>query len=119
VEEENDGGQTDTHRKTQGKECKREGARRTSKGSMDRYSSSIPTSSTVRRHWMHSRIICFAWDALYPRAFRKRLCATLTGAGRWQANVKKNLGDEVWGWDERECMVITWYAALREIRLVL
>jgi hypothetical protein len=69
----------DTHRKTQGKECKREGALRTSKGSIDRYNSSIPTSSTVCRHWMQSRIICFAWDALYPRAFRKRLCATLTG----------------------------------------
>jgi hypothetical protein len=54
-------------------------ALRTSKGSMDRYSSSIPTSSTERRHWMQSRIICFAWDALYPRAFRKRLCGHNTG----------------------------------------
>jgi hypothetical protein len=33
----------------------------------------MPTSSTVRRHWMQSRTICFAWDALYPRAFKKRL----------------------------------------------
>src|SRR5216684_946583 len=64
------------------KRVRKGGALRTSKGSMDLYSSSIPTSSTVCRQWMQSRTICFVWDALYPRAFRKRLCATITRKGR-------------------------------------
>jgi hypothetical protein len=61
-------------------EWQEKSALRTSKGSIRRYSSSIPTSSTVRRQWMQSSIICFAWEALYPRAFRKRLYAD-TGKG--------------------------------------